>query len=73
MEKLNTDVYVDWADLAMLSPPDRKTGEKLKEKIKKYDRFVFIATDAAIQSGVIGRQGMEMHKNILLTRLPFPP
>lgn len=50
LEKLHTAVYVDWADPSMTYPPDRKTAEKLKEKIKKYDKFVFIATDAAIHS-----------------------
>ena len=50
LEKLHTAVYVDWADPSMTYPPDRTTGEKLKEKIKKYDKFVFIATDAAIDS-----------------------
>jgi hypothetical protein len=50
LERLNTAVYVDWADPTMIYPPDRKTGEKLKEKIKKYDKFVFIASDAAIDS-----------------------
>ena len=50
LEKLHTSVYVDWADPSMTYPPDRETGEKLKARIKKYDKFVFIATDAAIES-----------------------
>ena len=49
-EKLNTSVYVDWADPSMQHPTNRKTAEALKERIKKYDKFVFIASDAAILS-----------------------
>lgn len=34
----------------MQHPTDRRTAETLKEKIKRYDKFVFIASDAAINS-----------------------
>ncbi len=50
LEKLNTFVYVDWADPEMQHPTNRKTAEALKDKIKKYDKFIFIASDAAIDS-----------------------
>ena len=50
LEKLHTSVYVDWVDPAMQHPTDRKTAEALKDKIKKYDKFIFIASDAAIDS-----------------------
>lgn len=50
LEKLHTSVYVDWADPSMQHPTDRKTAEALKNKIKKYDKFIFIASDAAIHS-----------------------
>ena len=50
LEKLHTTVYVDWADPSMQHPTDRKTAEALKDKIKKYDKFIFIASDAAIHS-----------------------
>lgn len=50
LEKLHTSVYVDWADPEMQHPTDRKTAEALKDKIKKYDKFIFIASDAAIDS-----------------------
>ena len=33
LEKLNTSVYVDWADPEMQHPTDRKTAEALKGKI----------------------------------------
>lgn len=50
LEKLHIAVYVDWADLSMQHPTNRKTAEILKEKIKKYDKFIFLASDAAIDS-----------------------
>ena len=50
LESLNAYVYVDWADPTMLHPTNRSTAEKLKEKIKRYDKFVFIASDAALDS-----------------------
>ena len=50
LERLHTSVYVDWTDPEMQLLTDRKTAEALKAKIKKYDKFIFIASDAAIDS-----------------------
>lgn len=50
LESLNASVYVDWADPSMQHPTNRETAETLKEKIKKYDKFIFIASDTAINS-----------------------
>lgn len=50
LESLNASVYVDWADPSMQHPTDRNTAEALKRKIERYDKFIFIATDAAIAS-----------------------
>lgn len=50
LESLNAYVYVDWVDPAMQHPTNRRTAEMLKEKIKRYDKFVFIASDAALAS-----------------------
>lgn len=50
LESLNAFVYVDWADPTMQHPTDRKTAETLKRKIERYDKFIFIASDAAIAS-----------------------
>ena len=50
VESQNAYVYVDWADPTMQHPTNRSTAEKLKEKIKRYDKFVFIASDAALDS-----------------------
>lgn len=51
LEQLHLSVYVDWADTEMQHPTNRKTAETLKERIKKYDKFILIASDAAIESG----------------------
>lgn len=50
LESLNAHVYVDWADPAMQHPTNRATAEALKEKIERYDKFIFIASDAAVAS-----------------------
>lgn len=50
LEALNAYIYVDWADPTMKHPTDRKTAETLKNKIKQYDKFVFIASEAALAS-----------------------
>jgi len=50
LERLNAHVYVDWADPEMQHPTDRTTAEALKRKICDYDKFIFVATDAAIAS-----------------------
>lgn len=50
LESLNASVYVDWADPSMQHSTDRRTAETLKEKIKRYDKFVFVASDTAINS-----------------------
>lgn len=50
LESLSAYVYVDWTDPSMLHPTDRKTAETLKGKIEQCDKFIFIASDAAIES-----------------------
>lgn len=50
LESMNAYVYVDWADPAMQHPTDRTTAEALKERIRSYDKFIFIASNAAIHS-----------------------
>ena len=50
LESLNASVYVDWTDPSMQHPTDRNTAEALKRKIERYDKFIFIATDAAMAS-----------------------
>lgn len=50
LESMYASVYVDWVDPAMHHPTNRKTAEALKERIRKYDKFIFIASDDAIES-----------------------
>lgn len=50
LERLSTYVYVDWADPAMQHRTNRETAERLKQKICQYDKFIFLASDAAIAS-----------------------
>lgn len=50
LERLSAYVYVDWADPAMQHPTNRETAERLKQKIRQYDKFIFLASDAAIAS-----------------------
>ncbi len=50
LEKDTSYLYVDWLDDSM---PDKTSGETaiiIKGKIKKYDKFILIATDRAIES-----------------------
>lgn len=50
LESLNAYVYVDWADSAMQHPTNRETAERIKQNICRYDKFILIASNAAINS-----------------------
>ena len=50
LENLNISVYVDWLDDDMPKHTRGETGIIIKDKIKKYDKFILVATDAAITS-----------------------
>lgn len=50
LEQLHSKVYVDWLDSSMPRITSRDTAVKIKEKIKKLDKFILIASDAAIES-----------------------
>ena len=43
-------LYVDWLDNDMPQVPTTETAEKLKKKIDRSDKFVFLATNGAIES-----------------------
>lgn len=49
-ENLGMSVYVDWLDTRMQHPTDKKTAEDLKRQIDENDKFIFIATDGAMDS-----------------------
>ena len=50
LESLNAYVYVDWVDPAMQHPTNRASAERIKQNICRYDKFILIASNAAINS-----------------------
>jgi len=50
LKSISVDVYVDWKDSSMPKVTDAVTAKKLKEYIKGHDRFVLLASPAAIGS-----------------------
>lgn len=50
MRHLNSSIYVDWLDPSMPARTCGRTAENIKEKIKKYDKFILVATEGAIAS-----------------------
>lgn len=50
LEKLHSNVYVDWLDKTMPKITSGKTAVKIKDKIRKMDKFILVASDAAIES-----------------------
>lgn len=49
-EHLGMKVYVDWLDAKMQHPTDKKTAEDLKKQISDNDKFIFIASEGAMDS-----------------------
>ena len=49
-ENLGMSVYIDWLDTNMQHPTDKKTAEDLKKQIDENDKFIFIATNGAMDS-----------------------
>lgn len=43
-------IYVDWLDEGMPKTTSGVTASRIKEKIKENDKFIFLATEAAINS-----------------------
>jgi len=37
-------VYIDWEDTSMPSRPNRNTAQNIKDRIKRFDWFLFLAT-----------------------------
>lgn len=50
MRHLNSSIYVDWLDPSMPARTCGRTAENIKENIKKYDKFILVATEGAIAS-----------------------
>ncbi|WP_316635580.1 toll/interleukin-1 receptor domain-containing protein [uncultured Flavobacterium sp.] len=49
-KSLNINVYVDWMDETMPEKPNGITASKIKTKILNDDKFIFLATNAAVIS-----------------------
>lgn len=72
LEQINSLVYVDWLDPSMPTYTCGKTADNIKKKIKQYDKFILVATDAAIASKWCNwRLDMAMHKSMTQKKLPF--
>ncbi|WP_026755581.1 toll/interleukin-1 receptor domain-containing protein [Sediminibacter sp. Hel_I_10] len=50
LKKINVNVYVDWLDEGMPKTTSGKTATRIKLKIKENDKFIFLATEGAINS-----------------------
>ncbi|MDR6525322.1 hypothetical protein J2787_000692 [Chryseobacterium rhizosphaerae] len=50
MNKLGVDVYVDWLDNGMPKNTNCSIATRIKGKIKQNDKFILLATEAAIVS-----------------------
>ena len=49
-ESLGMKVYVDWMERNMQHPTNAETAKELKKQIDEQDKFILIATDAAINA-----------------------
>lgn len=49
-ENLNIKIYVDWADETMPEKTNGVTASKIKSKILSNDKFILLATNAAVVS-----------------------
>jgi hypothetical protein len=50
LSKLGVAVYIDWLDNEMPENTSGETARKIKEKITTLDKFIFLATEGAINS-----------------------
>ena len=50
LKNYGVDVYVDWLDEGMPKSTSGQTAVRIKQKIKENHKFIFLATEAAINS-----------------------
>ena len=50
LKNYGVDVYVDWLDEGMPKSTSGETANRIKKKIRENDKFVFLATEGAINS-----------------------
>lgn len=50
LKNFGIEIYVDWLDEGMPKTTSGETAERLKMKIRQNDKFILLATEAAIES-----------------------
>lgn len=50
LQEAGAKVYVDWQDPAMPSVPNKTTADRIRQKIRSLDYFLFLATDNSTAS-----------------------
>lgn len=50
LKKEGTNIYIDWLDEGMPKTTSGYTAQRIKEKIKENDKFIFLASEGAINS-----------------------
>lgn len=50
LKLIRSNIYVDWLDEGMPKATSGETAKRIKEKIKENDKFILLATEAAIES-----------------------
>lgn len=50
LKQLGVDVYVDWMDEEMPKHTSGETAARIKRKIEENNKFIFLATDGAVNS-----------------------
>ena len=50
LKSVGISVYVDWMDDSMPTKTCGSTAEKIKQKIRENQKFIFLATNAALES-----------------------
>lgn len=50
LSRLGADVYVDWQDSGIPKNTNGYTATRIKEKIRQSDKFILLATEAAVNS-----------------------
>jgi hypothetical protein len=50
LQESGLTLYIDWQDVAMPEAPDRVTAQRIKDKIRALDWFLFLATPQSTKS-----------------------
>jgi len=50
LQAMGWDIYIDWQDTTMPEKPNRETADKIQEKIRNLDWFLFLGTQHSTAS-----------------------